>query len=85
LIVNSIISRVDLSIQQHSSGGIAIVGHHDCEANPFHKEKQISNIQESIIFLKNRFPNVEIIGLWVDQTWRVFEINNTNLQKTKSV
>jgi hypothetical protein len=78
MIVNSIISRIDLSIQKHSSDGIALVGHYDCEANPSKKEEQISHIQESIIFLKKRFPNVEIIGLWVDQNLRVYEIDNTN-------
>ena len=78
MIVNSIISRIDMSIRKHSSRGIAVVGHHDCEANPYQKEEQICNIQESIIFLKKRFPNVEIIGLWVDQGWRVFETETTN-------
>ena len=39
--------------------------------------KGIKYIQESIIFLKQRFPNVEIIGLWVDQNCRVFEVDNT--------
>jgi hypothetical protein len=73
MIVNSIISRIDMSIQKHSSGGIAVVGHHDCEANPYQREEQISNIQKSVIFLKERFPNVEIIGLWVDQDWQVCE------------
>ena len=77
MIVNSIISRIDLSIQKHSSEGIAIVGHHDCEANPSQKEEQISNIHESIKFLKKRYPNVEIIGLWVDQDWQVYETDNT--------
>jgi hypothetical protein len=78
LIVNSIISRIELSIQKHSSDGIALVGHYNCEANPSQKDEQISHIQESIIFLKKRFPNVEIIGLWVDQDWRVCEIDITN-------
>jgi len=81
MIVGSIITRIDLSIQRHSSRGIAIVGHHDCAYNPSQKEEQISHNQESIIFLKNRFPNVEIIGLWVDQYWQVFEIDNTIRKK----
>ncbi|MCK4558241.1 MAG: hypothetical protein KAV45_00555 [Calditrichia bacterium] len=78
MIVGSIITRIDLSIQKHLSKGIAIVGHHDCAGNPSQKEEQLSHIQESIIFLKKHFPNVEIIGLWVDQNWQVFEIDNTN-------
>jgi len=84
MIVGSIITRIDLSIQKHSSRGIALVGHHDCAGNPFRKEEQISHIQESIKFLKNRFPNVEIISLWVDQNCRVFEIDNTNRRKSKN-
>jgi voltage-gated potassium channel Kch len=82
MIVGSIITRIDLSIKKHSSRGIAIVGHHDCAGNPSREEEQLSHIQESLIFLKKRFPNVEIIGLWVDQNWQVIEIDNTNRRKS---
>jgi Trk K+ transport system NAD-binding subunit len=81
MVVSSIIARIDQSIQNHSSRRIAIVGHHDCAGNTSKKEKQLSHIQESIIFLKKRFPNVEVIGLWVDQNWRVFEIDNTMISR----
>ena len=83
MIVGSIITRIDLSIKKHSSRGIAIVGHHDCAGNPSKEDEQLSQIQDSIIFLKKRFLNIEIIGLWVDQNWQVFEIENTNQRKDK--
>ena len=83
MIVDSIITRIDLSIEKHSSKGIAIIGHHDCTGNPSYKEEQLFHIQESLIFLKKRFPNVEIIGLWVDRNWRVFEIDYTNRLKSE--
>jgi Trk K+ transport system NAD-binding subunit len=84
IIADSIINRIHLSIQKHSSRGIAIVGHYDCTGNLSQKGEQLSHIQESIIFLKKRFPNFEIIGLWVDQNWQVFEINNANQRKNKN-
>lgn len=78
MIVGSIITRIDLSLHKNLSRGIAIIGHHDCTGNPSQKEEQLSHIQESIIFLKKRFPNEEIIGLWVDQNCRVFELDYLN-------
>ncbi len=81
MIVDSIITRIGLSIEKHSSKGIAIIGHHECTGNRSHKEEQLFHIQESLIFLKKRFPNIEIIGLWVDRNLRVFEINQLKSEK----
>jgi len=72
--VESILHRVDISVQKHKSKGIAIVGHYDCAGNPSDKNKQISHLQAAILFLKNHYSEVEIIGLWVDENWKVSEI-----------
>ena len=72
--VNSIIHRIDISIQKHKSKGIAIVGHHDCAGNPADEAKQIIHIREAVKFLKKQYRDIEIIGLWVDKELDVNEI-----------
>ena len=71
--VNSIIERTKISIDKHGSKLIAISGHYDCAGNPFDEEIQKKQIRESIKYLKNNYPEIKIIGLWIDNE---FEINN---------
>jgi hypothetical protein len=64
--LNSIITRTDISIKQHSSNGIAICAHPDCAGNPVDDEVQKAQLKRSVIFLKEAYPNVDVIGLWID-------------------
>jgi hypothetical protein len=70
----SILERVNISVEKHHSVGIAVVGHHDCAGNPAPQDDQIVHIQDAIRFLRKRYENVEIIGLWVDEDWEVHEV-----------
>ena len=71
LLVNSIIERVDISIHKHKSKLIAISGHHDCAGNPCDKAVQIVQIKKSINYCKSIYPDTEIIGLWIDNEWKI--------------
>ena len=71
VLVNSIIERVNISIGKHESKLIAISGHHDCVRNPWDEETQKNQIRASIKYCKNIYPNTEIIGLWIDNAWKV--------------
>ena len=72
--VQSILERVNISVEKHRSVGIAVVGHHDCAGNPAPQENQIVHIQNAIRFLRQHYENVVIIGLWVDEHWEVHEV-----------
>ena len=76
LLVHSIIRRLDISVNKHKSVGIAIVGHYDCAGNPATREDQGHQIQKSIEMIGQYYPNIEIIGLWVDGEWEVHEIKS---------
>ncbi len=69
--VNSILQRVNISVDVHKSNLIAISGHYDCAGNPCEEEVQREEIKQSIKNLKNLYPNTEIIGLWIDDSWKV--------------
>ncbi|RMI03503.1 MAG: hypothetical protein D6681_09820 [Calditrichaeota bacterium] len=72
--VESILERLKISVNKHHSVGIAVVGHHDCAGNPAPKEQQEVHIRRAVRFLKERFEGIQVIGLWVDENWKVQEI-----------
>ena len=72
-LVTSILARVHISVEHHHSVGIAIIGHFDCTGNPATKDEQILHIEESVNFIRRRYEEVEVIGLWVDHNWEVRE------------
>ena len=69
--LNSIIKRVNISINKHKSKLIAISGHHDCAGNPCGEKIQKKQIRKSMKRLKNSFPEVKVIGLWLDNEWKI--------------
>lgn len=71
VLVESIKSRMSVSVEKHGSKVCAIVGHHDCGGNPSAKEQQILEIKKSIKVIKQWYDSVEVIGLWVDDQWKV--------------
>ncbi len=73
-LLKSILTRVDISVEKHHSGGIALIGHYDCAGNPVPKDEQILQIKASVDFIRQRYEKLEIIGLWVDENWEVHEI-----------
>jgi carbonic anhydrase len=72
--VESILKRVNISVEKHHSKGIAVIGHHDCAGNPASEEEQYLHTKEAVAMLRKKYPDVEIIGLWVDEKWKVIEI-----------
>lgn len=77
VVVQSILRRVRISVDKHSSVGIAIVGHYDCAGNPAGEEEQHQQIIAAVEFLRAQFPEIPIIGLWLDEEWKTHEIVNS--------
>ena len=69
--VNSIININEISINNHGSKLIAISRHHDCAGNPCDEEIQKQQIIKSIKYLKNIYSELKIIGLWIDNEWKI--------------
>ena len=72
--IQSILERLKISIERHNSVGVALVGHHDCAGNPAPQDDQLSQIQKAINFLRQKYKKIVIIGLWVDESWKVHEV-----------
>ena len=73
--VRSIENRLRISIRNHQSVGIAIVGHHDCAGNPADNDQQKTQTLAAARFLRRKYPAIPAIALWIDQTWTVSELN----------
>ena len=73
--LDSIKRRVEISVKKHGSRHIAIVGHHDCAGNPTDNDTQVSHLLSAIITVKSWNFGAEIIGLWLDDKWKVNEVN----------
>ncbi len=81
-VIESIKTRVEVSIQKHFSKVIAIVGHYDCGGNPSDEKTQKKQIQDAIINVRAWNEDVEVIGLWVDENWKVNRVYVNLEQKT---
>ena len=62
------------ALGEDGSRQIAIAAHDDCAANPIQAHQQQDQVIEGAAFLKNRFPQCDILGLWVDDARKVHEI-----------
>ena len=74
-IVESVFNRLKISVEKHSSVGIAVTGHYGCAGNPAAKQEQSEHTLDAIECIKLKYPDIEIIGLWVNENWEVSEIS----------
>ena len=70
--VESIKSRVDISVNAHGSQTILIVAHHDCAGNPVSKEEHVRQVKDCLKIVKSwGLPVKDVIGAWVNDGWAV--------------
>ena len=50
--IQSIFNRLEISVRNHDSVGIAVAGHHDCAGNPASREDQFHHLQEAAQLVK---------------------------------
>ena len=72
--IDSIMKRIDISVHKHGSHMIFLVGHYDCAGNPGPKEKQVADVQNGITRIKESYPEVDVRGLWIGESWETSEI-----------
>lgn len=64
-----------ISIKAHNSNVVAVVGHYDCAANPVSDCKHFRDIVASTYMVASWGLPVKVVGLWVDEFWRVHVVN----------
>lgn len=73
--VGFIKERVQVSVLKHASKVVAVVGHYDCAGNPVDKKTHIEQIKQAVKTVESWKLAVQVIGLWVDKNFVVWEIN----------
>ena len=72
--VRAILECLEVSVHKHDTVGIAIVGHYDCGGNPGDEDHQNRDTRSAVRFLQAKYADRDVIGLYVNDTWRVEEI-----------
>ena len=70
--VESIKSRVEISVNAHGSRIILVVAHHDCAGNPVSKEEHVHQVRDCLKLVESwGLPVDDIIGVWINDRWTV--------------
>jgi hypothetical protein len=67
-----------LAFDVHASSVIAVVGHHDCLANPVSKEEQVKQIGEAVTVVGSWGLAERVVGLYVNE-WRSVDLVSDTL------
>jgi hypothetical protein len=74
--VESIKSRVMISVNAHGSRTILVAAHHDCAGNPVSKEEHIRQVRDCLKVVKSwGLPVGDVIGVWINEDWAVEPID----------
>lgn len=73
-LIAQIKSKVEISVNAHKSSLVVVVGHHDCAANNTTKEVHLKQIQKSVNVVKSWNLPIQVIGLWVNEEWKIEQI-----------
>ena len=69
--LESIKMKVGISINKHESELIVLSGHYDCAGNPVSNEEHITHIKKGIEVISSWNLGVKVVGVWVDDTWKI--------------
>jgi len=69
--ISEVLRSIKISVNINKSTRLFVVGHYDCRGNPVEEDVHCREIAQSVVRLKEYWPNHEIIGLWVNKNWAV--------------
>lgn len=69
-----VLRKLAISIGNHDSKNIFIVGHYDCAANPVDEDTHKDMIKKAVKRIKNYTLASEIAGLWISKYLEVERI-----------
>ncbi|MDD5312662.1 MAG: hypothetical protein PHO26_06480 [Dehalococcoidia bacterium] len=73
--IESIKSRLLISVNAHGSDTVIVVAHHDCAGNPVSKEEHIRQVKECLKQIRSwKLPLRTVMGVWINEKWSVDEV-----------
>ena len=73
-ILESIKTKISISVNAHKSELVVISGHYDCAANPVSNEEHVEMIKKGVEIISSLNLGVKVIGVWVDDSWNVNQV-----------
>ena len=73
-VLESIKTKISISVNAHKSELVVISGHYDCAANPVSNEEHIEMIKKGVEIISSLNLGVKVIGVWVDDSWNVNQV-----------
>lgn len=70
-ILESIKTKINISINAHKSKLIVLSGHYDCAANPVSNDEHVEMIKKGVEIISSLNLGAKVIGVWVDDSWNV--------------
>ncbi len=71
----SLLHKIDISVEKHGSNDIFIVGHYDCGGHPGEREMHHEDVKLSIEKIKKLYPDCSVSGVWIPETWKPEKID----------
>lgn len=72
--LQSIHARIAVSRQAHGSRALALVAHALCAGHPVDDALQQQQLVEASVLLSRKYPDMLVIGLWVNDHWAVTRV-----------
>ena len=69
--IREVIRSINISVDVNKSTRLFVVGHYDCRGNPVEESVHQQEIKSAVRRLKDHWPSIKIIGLWVNKNWAV--------------
>ena len=73
-LVRHLHDSVMISVLTHGSGFIAVAAHYDCAANDLSEAEQRTQIELSILRIRQWHLPAHVVGLWINSCWNVEEV-----------
>ncbi|MBT8173516.1 MAG: hypothetical protein KJN83_05620 [Nitrosopumilus sp.] len=72
--LESIKTKIGISINAHKSELIVVSGHYDCAGNPVSDDEHIAQIKKGVEVISSWNLNAKVIGVWVDNSWNIVPV-----------
>ncbi len=63
-------TKIDISVEKHGSGFIAVVAHYDCAGNAVDEATHKAETRASRDILQSLYPELTVIGIWLDEEFK---------------
>ena len=69
--ISEILRSIKVSVHSNKSTRLFVIGHYDCRGNPVDENCHRKEIADAVERLRPLWPTQEVIGLWVNDQWKV--------------